>query len=167
MRAVGGYMRSASQYMRAESAYMRVVSGCMRVVSGCMRAASGYMRAISEYMRVRNVRICVSNRITQQYGEQWRAHLLILRLAHAAEDPHDPASVRDLRNEPKLPPRALWLARALAEEKLEEPLGHEQQPEVVLLGDLRALRLDVLQERIQQRCQCERQNAPRRREGGY
>ena len=100
MRAVGGYMRSASQYMRAESAYMRIVSGCMRV-------ASEYMRAISEHMRVRNVRICVSNRITQQYGEQWRTHLLLLRLAHAAEDPHDPATVRDLRNEPKLPPRAL------------------------------------------------------------
>ena len=75
-----------------------------------------------------------------------RTHLLLLRLAHATEDPDDPAAVRDLRYEPELPPRALRLAGAFAEEEFEEPFRHEEQPEVVLLCDLRPLCLDVLQQ---------------------
>ena len=79
-------------------------------------------------------------------------HLLLLRLAHLAENPDHPAAVRHFRDESELPFRPFRLARTLAEEELEEPFGDEEQAEVVLLGDLRPLRLDVLEERRKQRC---------------
>ena len=86
----------------------------------------------------------------------WRCvrntYLLVVCLTHATKNPDDPSTVGHLRNIPEFPLGAVFLNGAFAKKELEEPFGDEEQAEVVLLGDLRPLRLDVLEERRKQRC---------------
>lgn len=53
-----------------------------------------------------------------------RTYLLVLCLSHSPKHPYYPIAVGHLGDEPELPLRAVRLARALAEEKLEEPFRH-------------------------------------------
>ena len=72
---------------------------------------------------------------------------------HALEHPYDPAALDDLSDEAKCPRLGrcwcthLFLLRANGEEVLEEPLCDEKQTEMILLGDFRALRLDIFEQR--------------------
>lgn len=79
------------------------------------------------------------------------AYLFFDRAVHALEHPHDPAALDDLADESKCPRLGrgyihFFLLHTHGEEVLEKPFCDEQQPEVILLCDLWALRLDVLEQ---------------------
>lgn len=80
--------------------------------------------------------------------------LVVEGFAHAAEDPEDPSSVGDFRDEAEgeggLRVRFLL---ASGNEVIHEPLGDEEEAEVVLLRDFGAFGLDVLQEAREESCE--------------
>ena len=85
------------------------------------------------------------------------AYLVFDGAVHALEHPDDPAALDDLTDEPKCPRLGrgcihCLLLRAHGEEVLEEPLCDKEQTQVVLLGNLWALRLDVLEQRREESC---------------
>lgn len=77
--------------------------------------------------------------------------------AHAPNNPARPTPLNYFDNKRKLhlillASTALRIPSASTQEEIYEPLSDEEQPEIVLLGDLRALRTDVLEKRSQERC---------------
>ena len=77
--------------------------------------------------------------------------------AHAPNDPPRPTPLNYFDDKRKihlilLAGTVLRIPSASTQEEIYEPFSDEEQPEIVLLGDLRALRPDVLEKRSQERC---------------
>ena len=81
-------------------------------------------------------------------------HLLFHSFPHTLQDPDDPASLRDLRDQSEAPLAVIdWrsLLRTDAKEDFEKPFGDIQQSKVILFRYLGSLGLDVFKQTGEER----------------